>query len=130
MASLEDIAAFKLDAICSRKEKKDYVDIAELLKSFSFEQMLSHYREKFPYADPRVVLSEIANTDDIRKSVNPFMLNQTTTETAVSTIHTNVKEYAEQLVKRKLESENVRVENIPKLMEKKSKEQKPRGPSL
>lgn len=27
LASLEDIASFKLDAICHRKEKKDYVDI-------------------------------------------------------------------------------------------------------
>ena len=39
--SLEDIAAFKLDAICHRKEKKDYVDIAILLERFSFGQMLS-----------------------------------------------------------------------------------------
>lgn len=130
MASLEDIAAFKLDAICSRKEKKDYVDIAELLEKFSFEQMLSCYREKFPYADPRVVLSEIANTEDIRKSINPFMLNQTTTEKAVLAINTSVKEYAEQLVKRKQESEKLRLENIQKLMEKKSKGQKPPGHSL
>jgi predicted nucleotidyltransferase component of viral defense system len=27
LVSLEDIAAFKLDAICHRKEKKDYIDL-------------------------------------------------------------------------------------------------------
>lgn len=130
MASLEDIAAFKLEAICSRKEKKDYVDIAELLKQFSFDKMLKCYREKFPYADARVVLSEIANTEDIQKSVNPFMLNDLTPAEAVLTVHAKVKEYAEGLVQRKQESENLRIENIKKLMEKKTQGQKPRGPSL
>jgi Nucleotidyl transferase AbiEii toxin, Type IV TA system len=78
MASLEDIAAFKLEAACSRKEKKDYVDIAEILKEFSFEKMLNCYREKFPYADARVILSEIANTEGLELSVNPVMLNDLT----------------------------------------------------
>ncbi len=46
LASLEDIAAFKLDAICHRKEKKDYVDIAVLLEIFSFGQMLDFLQGK------------------------------------------------------------------------------------
>lgn len=35
-ASPEDTAAFKLEAISHRKDKKDYIDIAVLLEKFSF----------------------------------------------------------------------------------------------
>jgi hypothetical protein len=45
-------------------------------------------------------------------------------------INTSVQGYAEELVKRKQESENLRVDNIKKLLEKKSREQKPGGLSL
>lgn len=63
LASLEDIAAFKLDAICHRKEKKDYVDIAVLLEKFTFGQMLDFYKEKFPMNDKRIVLTQILDID-------------------------------------------------------------------
>ncbi|MCO5235080.1 MAG: hypothetical protein M9933_02335 [Chitinophagaceae bacterium] len=35
--SLEDIAAFKLNVICHRKEKKDYIAIAALLNKRNME---------------------------------------------------------------------------------------------
>lgn len=41
LASPEDIAAFKLDSISSRKEKKDYVDLAVLCDRFRFEEMMA-----------------------------------------------------------------------------------------
>jgi predicted nucleotidyltransferase component of viral defense system len=104
MASLEDFAAFKLEAACSRKEKKDYVDIAELLKEFSFDKMINCYREKFPFADARVVISEIVNTEGIEKSVNPVMLNNLTPDQAVFQVYSNVQAYSKQIVENKLEA--------------------------
>lgn len=74
LASVEDIAAFKLEAICSRKEKKDYVDIAVLLTIFSFKEMIDFYCEKYLYADKRVVLSQILDITELGKSKDPVML--------------------------------------------------------
>jgi len=130
MASIEDIAAFKLEAACSRKEKKDYVDIAEILKEFSFETMLNCYREKFPYADARVILSEIVNTEGLEKSSNPVMLKELTPAQAVLQVYSKVKAYSKKLVENKLEAQKLRNEHIKSLLEKKSPGRKPRGHSL
>ncbi len=46
LASLNDIAAFKLDAITTRKTKKDFYDIYFLLKKLPFEEMTSVYQKK------------------------------------------------------------------------------------
>ena len=47
LASLEDIAAMKLNAICGRGTKKDFIDIYFLLQRFSFSKMFDFYRQKF-----------------------------------------------------------------------------------
>lgn len=130
MASLADMAAYKLEAACSRKEKKDYVDIAEVLKKMSFEEMLNCYREKFPYADARVILSELVNTEDLENSVTPVMLNDLTPAQAVAQVHVKVQAYSKQLVENKFETQNLKNENIKKLLEKKSQRHKPGGRSL
>ena len=46
MASLEDIAAMKLNAIANRGSKKDFWDYAELLNRFSRDEMLLFFSEK------------------------------------------------------------------------------------
>ena len=48
LASLEDIAAMKLDAITGRGTKKDYIDLYFLSREkFSFEKMFGYYDRKF-----------------------------------------------------------------------------------
>ena len=51
LGSLEDIAAFKLDAIIRRKEKKDFWDIEALIIAFPFKDILNFYRQKYIYND-------------------------------------------------------------------------------
>lgn len=131
MASLEDIAAFKLDAICSRKEYKDYIDLAKLLEHFSFRELMAFHREKFPYADPRVVLAEIGNTDGIEKSVKPKMLQELSPVESVLKVYEQVKKYGHDLVENRLTQNTQREDQIKKLLEKKAQSQsKNRGPKL
>ncbi len=94
LASLEDIAAFKLDAICHRKEKKDYVDIAMLLDRFSFGQMLDFYKEKFPTNDKRIVLTQILDTEGIEHSAEPVMLIDFTPQQAMNKIKEHVNSFS------------------------------------
>ena len=75
MASLEDIAALKLDAISSRKEQKDYIDLAVLLQKFPLSIMLKLYQEKFPNNDLRIVLSHLRNFEGVEESPKPEMLS-------------------------------------------------------
>jgi hypothetical protein len=119
LASLEDIAAFKLEAICSRKEKKDYVDIAMLLQTFTFAEMIDFYREKYPYADKRVVLSQITDITDLNRSKDPVMLNSMDAGKAVAEVEKKVKGYSKALIKGQLDADKEKEEKIRNLLSKK-----------
>lgn len=47
MFSKEDIVAMKVQAILGRGKKKDFWDIAELLKHFSVKDFVQFHKEKF-----------------------------------------------------------------------------------
>lgn len=49
MASLQDIAAMKLNAIVGSGERiKDFVDLYYLLEKLDYSEMLNHYQQKYP----------------------------------------------------------------------------------
>ena len=49
MASLDDIVAMKMDVISRGGRKKDFWDLHILRNKYTFEQMLSLYKERYPY---------------------------------------------------------------------------------
>jgi len=49
LASLEEIAAMKLDAISRGGRKKDFWDLVELMDTFTLQEMLDTYQPKYPY---------------------------------------------------------------------------------
>ena len=63
IASLEDIAAMKLNVMGTGGRKKDFWDINELQSHFSLNQMLDLYEEKYPYDFTR---------EEITKGLNDF----------------------------------------------------------
>jgi hypothetical protein len=116
LASLEDIAAFKLDAICHRKEKKDYIDIAVLLEKFSLGQMLDLYVEKFPMNDKRIVLTQILDTEGLENSAEPVMLINLSTDQAIQQIRQKLLDYSNEQIKTKDLLEKKRLEKIADLL--------------
>lgn len=75
LASLEDIAAMKLNSMIERKSKKDYVDVEELLSIYSIKQMLQFYNQRFPYFDPKEVITGLSQIDKGNSSIMPMMYN-------------------------------------------------------
>ena len=66
MASLEDIAAMKLNAIAGNGSRlKDFVDIAFLSSCFSLQQMLDFFEEKYPNNNSVIALKSLCYFDDI-----------------------------------------------------------------
>ena len=120
LASLEDIAAFKLDAICHRKEKKDYVDISVLLEKFSFTQMLDFYREKFPMNDKRIVLTQILDTEGLENSVEPVMLIDLTPDQALEQIELQVTAFSASQIQAKELLEQERARKITEILNKRN----------
>lgn len=55
IASLEDIAAMKIAAICDRGTKRDFIDLYFLAKKFSLEQIFKFYDQKYAMLSNNIV---------------------------------------------------------------------------
>lgn len=87
MAFKEDIIPMKFNTfLCppefARYEKKDYVDIATLMKEYSLEQMMNLYNEKYPreLMSSRLMIEGLQLAEMADKKVMPKMLNDKTWE--------------------------------------------------
>ena len=82
VASLEDIGAMKLAAICQRSVKRDYVDLHTILTmgGVSMGALVSAWNHKFPGKDVGFALRALAYFADVEKARMPEMLSKTTWE--------------------------------------------------
>jgi predicted nucleotidyltransferase component of viral defense system len=79
MASLEDIAAMKLDAITGRGSKKDFYDLFFLLQHYSIDELFSFYTEKYPHQTTFHVARSLTYFDDAEIQPNPIVFDKTIT---------------------------------------------------
>lgn len=74
LASIEDIAAMKLNAITGRGSKKDFVDIYFLLNKYTLEEMLALYKQKYSNGSSFLVLKSLIYFEDAEQQEMPVML--------------------------------------------------------
>ena len=74
LASIKDIAAMKLAAITNRGSKKDFIDIALLIKEVGLDNMILCYREKYPDGMKMMVLRSLVYFEDAESQPDPVML--------------------------------------------------------
>jgi hypothetical protein len=68
LASLEDIAAMKLNAIVDNGTRlKDFIDLAFLSCHLSFSEMVAAYETKYDQRNPYIILKSLAYTNDVNK---------------------------------------------------------------
>lgn len=79
MASIEDIAAMKLDAITGRGSKKDFYDLFFLLKQYSINELFSFYTEKYPHQTTFHVARSLTYFEDAEMQPNPAVFDKTIT---------------------------------------------------
>ena len=79
MASLEDIAAMKLDAITGRGSKKDFYDLFFLLQHYSIDELFSFYTEKYPHQTTFHVARSLTYFDDADIQPSPIVFDKTIT---------------------------------------------------
>lgn len=80
MASLEDIAALKLNAIAhSGQRYKDFIDVYFLLEKMPFNSMLETYEEKYPASNPLIPIKALTYFGDINfESDTPILVKKVT----------------------------------------------------
>jgi hypothetical protein len=80
LASLEDIAAMKLNAITGRGTKKDFIDLYYLLKHFSVNDCFKFYLKKFDDGNLFLVKKSLTYFDDAEPEPMPVMKENITWE--------------------------------------------------
>ncbi|MGL5020077.1 MAG: nucleotidyl transferase AbiEii/AbiGii toxin family protein [Luteolibacter sp.] len=78
LVSLPDLAAMKLNAIANRGSKKDFYDLAELLRHYTVNQMIEFFIGKYPNTDPFTVIRSLAWFEDAEQEPDPLPLNAIT----------------------------------------------------
>jgi hypothetical protein len=82
VASLEDIGAMKLAAICQRSVKRDYVDLHAILTAggVNISDLVSVWKCKYPGKDVAFALRALAYFADVDKARMPEMVSRITWE--------------------------------------------------
>lgn len=83
LASLEDIACMKLNAITGRATNKDYIDLYFLLEKFSLHNLFGFMEEKYPELDRNLLLKSLVYFDDVDEEKILFKNNMDVTFTDV-----------------------------------------------
>lgn len=95
LASIEDIAALKVNAIIRRGTRKDFVDLFFLLKRFSLKEILSFYEEKYEKkANIQMALRSMVFFDDAESDPMPVMLKPFDWSEAKERIQDSVRQYS------------------------------------
>ncbi len=90
----KDIIAMKITAILRRAQKKDFFDVAELLKKYSLKQMMAFYQTKYPSQMLAISIPHaITYFEDAEQSENPVSLNGETWESVKNSIKKAVRDY-------------------------------------
>ena len=73
LASPKDIAAMKITAIEGRGTKKDFVDIYFLLKTYSLNNILDFYAQKYSNSSSFMAMKSLAYFEDAEEDPMPYM---------------------------------------------------------
>ncbi len=94
MFSAEDMIAMKVQAILGRGKKKDFWDIAELLKHFTISDFIKFHKEKYASQNLLITVPQaITYFADAEESEDPKNLKKQTWESVKEFINSKVREY-------------------------------------
>lgn len=123
LASLEDIAAFKLDAIIRRKEKKDFWDIDALMYAFPLKDLFGFYKQKFIYNDVKIVLDALSEIDIADESEDPIVVGKKNWDEVKRNIKQRWKEFQSEKLKEKGHERQIRLQKAEQLLKQKKKKE-------
>ena len=72
LASMEDLAAFKLSCITERREKKDYVDLFFLFKALGAQSVLKEFKNYNPLLSEKSILFALSEVRAAAENKSPM----------------------------------------------------------
>lgn len=98
LLSIDDIIPMKLQAATNRNAKKDYWDIAALLKKFSLDEMLRIFTSKFPQVDVGFIIHSLTDFEKAGTEPDPDTNNENTWENIKDELINAVKQHTMRLL--------------------------------
>ena len=98
LLNIKDIIPMKLQAVSNRNAKKDYWDIAALLETNSFEEMLNIFKQKFPQVDIGFIIHSLTDFEKADTEIDPDTYNNKTWEEIKLQLTTEVRNYTEKFL--------------------------------
>ena len=95
IAGIEDIGAMKINAIINRGTKKDFVDIAFLLKDYNLSTILDWFKTKYKNGNLGTALRSLAYFEDAETMPMPHMLISTSWDNVKATIIEKLRSFSE-----------------------------------
>ena len=92
-ATIEDIAAMKLNAIMGRGSKKDFIDLYFILKNYTLSTLIDLYSQKYHDGSIFLVVKSLAYFDDADEQEMPFMFHNTSWQTMKNSIKKALADY-------------------------------------
>ena len=120
---MEDIGAMKLEAITTRKEKKDFIDITFLLRIYNLTDLLSAHKVKYPYMSTKFVIESLLAVDYADKTEPPVMMIPYDWQIAKILIVKTVNEYISELKAGIVKQQEDRMIKAEELLKKRNKKQ-------
>ncbi len=75
LASMEEIAAMKIDVVQRGGRKKDFWDLHELLEHFSISQLIEFHQRRYPYShDKDLIVQNLINFEFADEDFSPVCL--------------------------------------------------------
>lgn len=93
LASIQDIAAIKLNAIIGRGSKKDFIDLFFILKHYSLSEIFKFYDDKYHDGSSFLVLKSLTYFEDAEIEEMPYMFSDVTWQTVKDNIKKAHAEY-------------------------------------
>ncbi len=94
MYSVQDIMAMKVQAILGRGKKKDFWDIAELLKQFTIKDFIEFHKQKYSTQNLLITVPQaFTYFDDANDGEDPISLKNQTWESVQKFISYKVREF-------------------------------------
>jgi predicted nucleotidyltransferase component of viral defense system len=93
IASVHDISAMKLNAIANRGSKKDFWDVASLLRHYTLDELLVFFKKRYPHVNPWQVVRSLTYFEDAEEEPDPIVLDAVTWTDIKTTILAGTKNF-------------------------------------
>ena len=122
LADKQDIAAMKFETITTRKERKDYIDIAFLLKEYDLKTLLSLHKSKYPFISSQFVIESLMAIDYADNTEQPKLFVSYDWQQLKQDVIGAVTSYVDEAKNAIARQQDERLKKAEELLKKKRKE--------